>query len=496
MGNYLNPSFVENQLQSSKHKLAIYLLPLVVFVGYFHPVIFIIGISFFFLITSFQLLKSMIFWMLIIGGISALIPVLAPIIFIVMIILFLMRIGFVIENWKPFVSGIIFYGFMAILIYRSFLYYDGYGWDILYLYYYFPFASFFEGLIMSLISFLSLRIILKKLYSNGYECYQALGIMGSAPLIIISFLLPFLKLHIGGDFFVGETTVTEATPSYTNEVTTVQEHVRTMPDGDVRNNLSYTGSDKTLPNDQLVEVKSHIRTLPNETVADNLSYRSHSNSIVETTFKSEKASTLTEPIVTITGNRYNSEATRVNRLLETVKRNNKNKILAIVTLTLLISLSIWGISSILLPSTQNSTDRSEQKVVKSPTEPYLQNDRNGTYIKEDEGNPLKDAQLTEGPNNNEHTTNETIEFEEAISSEITEENPSGKTYRLQVGAYMFEENAREVVDELNRKGFSAYAKKEGQYVKVQAGAYSIKENAEKAQRTLEEAGFEVLVTEE
>lgn len=54
-------------------------------------------------------------------------------------------------------------------------------------------------------------------YKNGYESYVALGIMGSAPLIIISFLLPFLKIHIG-DPIVGETyapeTKTPTQPTY------------------------------------------------------------------------------------------------------------------------------------------------------------------------------------------------------------------------------------------------------------------------------------------
>ena len=44
-----------------------------------------------------------------------------------------------------------------------------------------------EAVMMSFISLILIRTILLRLYKNGYECYQALGIMGSAPLIIISF---------------------------------------------------------------------------------------------------------------------------------------------------------------------------------------------------------------------------------------------------------------------------------------------------------------------
>lgn len=120
----LNSSFIKNQQQSLEHKLAIYFTPLVVLIGYTNPYIFLTGLFIFFLLTSFKLLKTMILWMILLGTVSILIPFLAPIIFIVMVILFIMQIGFVKNNWKPFLSGICFYGYMGLLIYRSQQYYE------------------------------------------------------------------------------------------------------------------------------------------------------------------------------------------------------------------------------------------------------------------------------------------------------------------------------------------------------------------------------------
>lgn len=283
----MNQPWIQEQVQSSHHKIAIYLFPIVIFLGYVHPIIFGIGLFLFFLITSFKLLKSMLLWMLILGVISLLIPFLAPVIFIIMIVLFIMRIGYVIKNWRPFVSGIFLYGISGALIGRS-AYLYSYG-----------FNSFFEGAIVSIISFFAIRQLLLWLYQHNYSSYAALGTMGSVPVIIISFILPFLKLHVGGDFFVTDTTV-ETKPTsgtvygdtYTDtKVTTgepvasrspllteqtlvyVNDHVRTAPDGDIRNNLSYHGPDKTVPNSDLVYVKDHVRTSPDGNVMNNLSYQ-------------------------------------------------------------------------------------------------------------------------------------------------------------------------------------------------------------------------------
>lgn len=458
----LNSSFIKQQQQSLEHKLAIYFTPLVVLIGYTNPYIFLTGLFIFFLLTSFKLLKTMILWMILLGTVSILIPFLAPIIFIVMVILFIMRIGFVKNNWKPFLSGICFYGYMGLLIYRSQQYYEDGVWSLTLL---------TEAVMMSFISLILIRIILLKLYKNGYECYQALGIMGSAPLIIISFILPFLKIHIGGDIFVGETTATEGNTSFTNETTVVREHIRTAPDGDVRNNLSYTGPDKTAPNNQLVEVKSHIRTLPNETITENLSHQ-NVTSTSESSVGSERTSRLSAPIAATTGSRYKSRYSEGTPFVEKMK---KYKISVSIIILLLFGFSGWVLSDVFLSNKKNT---------QSQTQTNLQNDA----FHQDQllGNSVP-SQTIEPTGNTEPILDEEIETTNTIEDKI---------YRLQVGAYAQEENARKLADELNHKGFSAFVKHEDPYYKVQAGAFSIKENAEEIKKLLEEDGYIVYLTEE
>lgn len=116
---------------------------------------------------------------------------------------------------------------------------------------------------MALISTVMLHIMLRNCYQYGYESYFALGVMGSAPLIIISFLLPFLKIHVG-DSIVGESYISENTPVPT-EKTFVDPYVRTAPDGIAQNNYSYDGPDKLPPNSETVEVKGYWRSVSGET---------------------------------------------------------------------------------------------------------------------------------------------------------------------------------------------------------------------------------------
>jgi hypothetical protein len=52
----------------------------------------------------------------------------------------------------------------------------------------------------------------------------------------------------------------------------VKGHVRTVPDGDVTNNLSYHGLDAKPVNPETVAVKGYVRTAPDGDVTNNLSY--------------------------------------------------------------------------------------------------------------------------------------------------------------------------------------------------------------------------------
>ncbi|MFD1019624.1 hypothetical protein [Thalassobacillus hwangdonensis] len=331
--------WVQEQSETGHHRTAIYSFPLVVFLGYLHPVLFIGGLILFFLITSFKMLKSMLLWMVVLGVISFVLPFLAPIIFIIMVVLFIMRIGYIWKNWRPFVSGILFYGISAGLIGRSeYLHsYQFYGIQT---------STITEGVIVSIISFFALNGLLRWLYRHDYTSYAALGIMGSVPVIIVAFILPFLKLHVGGDFFATETKpvhgevymetkTATGEPIGTRAVTAgepplvhVQEHVRTAPDGDPTNNLSYDGPDKKAPNGELVHVQEHVRTAPDGDPTNNLSYRGDGDQTVvamDSEAATEEPKTTKEKIIENAQAATPGQAA-VDQLLRKLKEEEKEKV--------------------------------------------------------------------------------------------------------------------------------------------------------------------------
>ncbi|KXY32628.1 hypothetical protein AT269_16980 [Bacillus cereus] len=312
--------WIASQKETNHHKIAITLFPIILFLGYIHPGLFGFGLFLFFIITSFKLLKKMLFFMLILGIIAAILPFLAPIIFIVMLVLFFMRIQFVLKNWRPFLAGLLVYGIAAILLARmSFdptsasLAYDSSPSKVM------------ESIIVSALGFIGIRATLIWLYGHSYSSYAALGIMGSVPLIIISFILPFLKMHVGGDVYVAEPgvvdghavtgeTVLHSSEAHIAKGTNVQPYVRTAPDGDVTNNLSYHGPDAKPVNTEMVAVKGYVRTAPDGDVTNNLSYHGPDAKPVNTEMVAVKGHVRTAPDGDVTNNLsyHGSDAESVN----------------------------------------------------------------------------------------------------------------------------------------------------------------------------------------
>ena len=94
------------------------------FVFNYHPTTVVIFFALFFLATAWRMLAMMLVFSLIAFGIVSLLPFLAPVAFIIMLGLFLARIGFVLKNWRAVISGLLVYGLAYIL-------YDEDGIDLL-----------------------------------------------------------------------------------------------------------------------------------------------------------------------------------------------------------------------------------------------------------------------------------------------------------------------------------------------------------------------------
>ncbi len=117
---------------------------------------------------------------------------------------------------------------------------------------------------------------LRALYCRGYSFKKASEIMGISPLLVLSLILPFLKLEIMiADSIAIEGVEVGPSPEISSspEMVGVGKHIRTAPDGIIENNLSYRGVDAQPVNSNTYEVSEHIRTAPDGIIENNLSYR-------------------------------------------------------------------------------------------------------------------------------------------------------------------------------------------------------------------------------
>ncbi|HNA31098.1 MAG TPA: SPOR domain-containing protein, partial [Thiobacillaceae bacterium] len=67
--------------------------------------------------------------------------------------------------------------------------------------------------------------------------------------------------------------------------------------------------------------------------------------------------------------------------------------------------------------------------------------------------------------------------------------PAGKGFVVQLGVFSNPDNAREMVDRLNKQGISAHLE-----ARVQLGPFLNKQEAEKAQAEMRKQGYNALVT--
>ena len=74
--------------------------------------------------------------------------------------------------------------------------------------------------------------------------------------------------------------------------------------------------------------------------------------------------------------------------------------------------------------------------------------------------------------------------------------PTGKLYRVQVGAYQKRENAEKKLRQISATGTDCFITdlQEG-YYRVQCGAYSIRQNAENKMNALKYMGFDAIIKE-
>lgn len=151
-------------------------------IHYHEPKWGIAALMVFFLFTTWSYLKWLIIGIAAIVLLCAIFPILAPFAMLIAIIGILLRIRFIWRNRRAIFTGLYAYGIYLILLYLPEM-------ERLadYQPYFLPAAAAATVILHGLVYWL---------YNSGYDTDRAFGIMGLTPLIIIAFVLPFVRLPI------------------------------------------------------------------------------------------------------------------------------------------------------------------------------------------------------------------------------------------------------------------------------------------------------------
>lgn len=136
----------------------------------------------FFLFTAWSYLKWLIIGIAAAVLLCAVFPVLAPFAMLIAIVGILLRIRFIWRNRRAIFTGLYAYGSYLLLLYLPEM--EGLAE---YEPYFLPSVA---------VATVILHGLIYRLYRSGYDTNRAYGIMGLTPLIIIAFVLPFVRLSI------------------------------------------------------------------------------------------------------------------------------------------------------------------------------------------------------------------------------------------------------------------------------------------------------------
>ena len=254
--------------------------------GHGHQTAAIVGWGLFLLVETAPMLWTMLAFAGAMMLLSRIFPPAAIIFLSIGIVFFILRIRYVIQNAQLLASGFLVY----MVYYELFSDRMRLGWELVEACYRLVTLNHLFAMpwqLRHLLSYLALllaaglpvllvHLLLWLSYRRGYESRSALTVLFGLPLVVISFLLPFLKIlgafegaaftdaghagHMGGDGFHGTgdgyvpadghpvpvhhvNGYFRSTPS--GGTAYVHPHVATNPDGILENNLSYHGPHPT-----------------------------------------------------------------------------------------------------------------------------------------------------------------------------------------------------------------------------------------------------------
>lgn len=268
-------------LRSGKHLV----LMIVFFLAVFFPCLSkeLIPASLIILVACFISIcgKRMLYFILtavVVGGLCALFPILAPVAWIIMLIMFYRRISYIWDNIRAVLAGFYLYGAVAFAI----LYGEDIAWIL-------PFDHTMVSAFLALAATVILNSIMISLYKRRYTPASAVSIMVSCPLLIILLCLPFLHaldafegtdsgdlgdvghdtvnpdVHaVQSDNVIPNPGVHQVHDYFRADGTHVRGYLSTNPDGILENNFSYHGQHGIAPGgDHIVPGEHGIDTSGN-----------------------------------------------------------------------------------------------------------------------------------------------------------------------------------------------------------------------------------------
>ncbi|MBR1806050.1 MAG: hypothetical protein IJ774_06675 [Selenomonadaceae bacterium] len=171
-------------------------------------VLFMFG---FFLVSVFKILDTMIITTIIAFVLTLILEIFFPptaVIFTgLFVVMLLLRAKFLIQNWRALVAGLYTYGvYLFVVVANALLFKASGAGFVMMIGGIFSadatrYGSFTGLIIAGVLAIFLTRGLNRKfswLYSHGYDTNRALLIMGLTPLIVISIILPFLKIKING----------------------------------------------------------------------------------------------------------------------------------------------------------------------------------------------------------------------------------------------------------------------------------------------------------
>lgn len=236
----------------------------------------LVGIILFFLYYSWRRILSILLSAILCIAIIALLPFLAPIAFVIMVILFFRRINYFFDNFPVMLVGFYMYGvaWFSIAYTTNFHFHQ---------------PSLEMTLIIATFSTLIFHFLLKGLYRLGYTLDIALPMMATMPLIILLLILPFVKAIDAFEGSGGDIVSESVETSHNGNIDSVGEvrslynstsenidhiNVDSNPGTHYTNDYYRMGS-----NGEIQHVRGYVATNPDGVLENNFSYKGESHSI-------------------------------------------------------------------------------------------------------------------------------------------------------------------------------------------------------------------------